>query len=703
MIILFTLDGENVELKFPLSCDAATTVRQAVAALRAKLRAAASVTIDVRTHQGLPVPLTDTVGTVKERLAREKGNATKSFVELYALLDGPQKAVRQCMLAAVHGRKCENPSISEEIGSSSEEEPEEDYRRFTSDEDYRLMRAGGGTASSSSSPPAPTSVPGLHFIRINGKFQKGYALSDVAWGAPIATEVPTMSLAYSTQLGEAVANSEKLRSRTYDPSFSAGESTMRGVDAEDFSKYVSIARTHGHLIKTSDKYGSRVALYPEISCLRHSCSPNAVFRRAIVKPYRGVVRCAQTGGSQAGDEVTVLLPSVNTLLFMLLPRERRQRLLQERYHFTCDCARCWREEDAAELTLSGAYFAGEAKSNAALQKRLTAEMREEFEALHIFNNTSDPSVPIDTPVGSKIPKSPHALLSFVFKYTAPDALLRLHRNHWRVSVVRVAYLKQAAFVLSAQSKERTVPVRPFLEQRSFEMALQQLTTEALFVPKGHPYYASSFAIYKKMMAILPTKLVAALQAKSRRYAVDWDALGASFHMWEGAKGATVVGGDLSGTAPDVRGRPSATTASSAAGSSSATRRKRPAGGGNKSKATKGGDPLDSSFSSDGEPVIPEEMRRQHVELYGEAYVAAREAAAAAEDEALANDEEREANVVPFVGQTDEQKENLFVARERAEAEEAAFLAEHAEEGEEEEEGDGVEANAEAENDGEDEE
>lgn len=516
MIILFTLDGNDTELKFPLSCSETATVHQVIALLRVQLRAGSTVSIDIRNNQGMPISPVETMIA----LAKRQNNQKKSFAELYALIDGPRKAVQLCLMAAVSARRNENPGVSEEFSSGCEEEgPEgdDDDRRATLEDDPRM--------------PVSNVIPGLHFIKINGSFQKAYALDNVSWGGPIAAEIPLLSLVYPTQMAEAVMANEKLRTRTFDPNF-AIETQIQGVPADTFSKVVSIARTYGHLLRTKDKYGTNVALYPELSCLRHSCSPNAVFRRSVTKPYRGVVRCASSQGVLQGDEVTVLLPKVNTLLFVLMPRERRQKALQARYHFTCECARCWKESDDRELSLSGAFFSGEAENNAQIQKRLTQEMHDEFDALNVFNATATTG-PIDVPSGPKIAKNPQELLQFIAKYTKGDCNLKLHRNHWRLSVARLAYLRQADFVLTSMQKTKAIPVRPFLEQRSFEVALHQMTTEHLFVPKGHPFYTSTFLIYRKMMAVLPANLAASLQAKSRKFAVDWDAIMSGHHLWHG--------------------------------------------------------------------------------------------------------------------------------------------------------------------------
>lgn len=568
MLVLFTLDGGEREVKFPLRIEDNWSLLRAITYLRRLLRAADSVVFRAVSDKGIPFDVNLSIKKLTDQARKSdvspqmdpSGGGEAAIVDapfsmtnvlnVYVLLDGAPMYVNRTLLSALQARKAattkhhasqQDAAVKGGFDPTGLEDSDEDGKDAAEMDDDVEQANGGhaGLAGLEDDPqygqPSTTEnlnrAPGLHIIKVNGRYQKAYSVGDVPWGGAVVSELPYTTVLYPTQMAEVVKENEKLRTRTYDPNFSAGPSTLNGVDDGDFSKYVSIARTYGHLVNTKDRFGAMVALYAELSSIRHSCSPNCIQRRALTRPYRAVIRCCTPNGLSAGEEVTVLFPKVNTVLFMLMPRERRQKALQERYHFTCDCSRCWKSSDECELSLSGAYFDDSIANNIVQQKRLTHTMRDEFDALNVID--SRPGGPVDTPVAARIPVSPTKLLDFVEKYSKQDAPLRLHRNHWRLSCVRRAYMKQVDFVLTAQrdSMKKVTPLRSILERRSIDVVLQQMATETVFIPPGHPFYVTSESIFRKILAVLPDKLCAVVQSKARKLDVDWTFMARAQLLW----------------------------------------------------------------------------------------------------------------------------------------------------------------------------
>lgn len=580
MLILFTLDGTTREVKLPLRIEDNWTLKRALEHVRLQLRTDSSIELRAVSDKGVPLDVELSVRKILEnRLAASSnkkagvdttvtadgGNeqattssssnvGTSNVLDVYVLLEGSPRFVNRTLLAALQVRKTattkyhagQQADIVTPTSSGFDPTGIVDGDSDDSDEDEATRVNGGGDGGGSgpagleddpqygqtSTSENLNRAPGLHVIKVNGSYQKAYAVGNVAWGGAVVSELPHITVLYPSQMAEMVRSNEKLRTRTYDPSYEAGPSALQGVDDEDFNKYVSIARTYGHLVNSKDKFGTQVALYPELSSIRHSCYPNCIQRRALTRPYRAVIRCCNPNGLAGGEEVTILYPKVNTVLFLLMPKERRQKAIQERYHYTCDCARCWKSNDEKELSLSGAYFHESIENNNVQQKRLTIDMRDEFEALNVID--SRPGGAVDTPAASRIPVAPGKLLDFVEKYTAADAPLRLHKHHWRLSCVRRAYMKQADFVLSAQqnsANRKVTPLRSIIEKRSIDVVLQQMSTENAFIPPGHPFYVTSESLFRKILAVLPDKLCAAVQSKARKLQVDWTFLATAQLLW----------------------------------------------------------------------------------------------------------------------------------------------------------------------------
>eukprot|EP00758_Cryptobia_borreli_P003392 Tbor_TRINITY_DN3718_c0_g1::TRINITY_DN3718_c0_g1_i1::g.2416::m.2416 len=567
MIILLTVDGDNHEVKYTMSCDPAITLLQAISQFRINLRLPISVAVTVVSNQGEPLPLHDTLNTIYEhqqakkaasKSAQDETEGTSSeaegtkgdngagteesmvsqslsmVLEMYALLDGPEKCVRsiiECIIRIMKKLSGDESKSADyggidKVSDASEEETEGNNGVNKSEDSPELLRGG---------------ISGLHVIKSNGRFQKGYCIDDVSWGGIIIAENALVSVLYPTQMAEIVMRNERLRTRTFDPNAFIGESSISGVDNEEYNKYVSIARTYGNIIKTNDEQGAYISLYPDLTSIRHSCYPNSVLRVGTKRPYRGVIRCATPGGLRGGGEVTVLYSKVSTVLFLLMPKDRRKKAVQEKYHFTCDCCRCCKEESQLEATLTGAFFYGNAIGKPTVQGKLAKEMREDFEKLHVIDPT--PGGQMDIPPGSKIPKAPTELLNFVTKYTSSNSQLKLHQNHWRLSCVRRAYIKQVEYVIRAQSKQAkscgVIPLRSIIEKRSFDVILQQIATEMAFIPPGHPFYLSSYKVFMDVMRVLPARLCASVQLKARNTSINWESLTLANETWQAVSASTI--------------------------------------------------------------------------------------------------------------------------------------------------------------------
>lgn len=94
-------------------------------------------------------------------------------------------------------------------------------------------------------------------------------------------------------------------------------------------------------------------------------------------------------------------------------------------------------------------------------------------------------------------------------------------------------MKQVDFVLTAQrdSMKKVTPLRSILERRSIDVVLQQMATETVFIPPGHPFYVTSESIFRKILAVLPDKLCAVVQSKARKLDVDWTFMARAQLLW----------------------------------------------------------------------------------------------------------------------------------------------------------------------------
>jgi hypothetical protein len=386
----------------------------------------------------------------------------------------------------------------------------------------------------------------LHLLEMDGAVRKVFAKFGTAMSAVVCYERPLLCVAYPMQLVECVRNNAILRTRTYDPNCVTMPSSISGVQDADYAKYLSVALTHGRTVYTTTKFDKKMAFHVSCLAIPHSCAPSCSFTfNARHEPYTGVLRCARAAGLEKGDEITVLAESVNRPEFFLLPVDRRHKLLQARYHFTCRCDRCMKSgtgpsksdllaktslspADVQQLstadlqsTLSGAFW-GDHVDSPSKRNALATEMRDAFAALGIVSGDENCSVLVDNATLRKV--DPASLLGFINKYSGSveTTPLVLHRHHWRLCLCRMAYLRRVAG--SAAASAGTICKRE-LAKDTFTTAVHQLAVEAIFIPAGHPHILPTYRAFRRLVAALPATLAASVQRDAAaEVAVDWTVL-----------------------------------------------------------------------------------------------------------------------------------------------------------------------------------
>jgi hypothetical protein len=323
-------------------------------------------------------------------------------------------------------------------------------------------------------------------------------------------------------------------------------STIKGVDDDDFTRYYSIALTHSFPVRTGGLYEKQLALYPDLSCIRHSCYPNASFRRRVGSPFWGSCIAARIDGVAAGDEVSILYPKVAFLMFLLLPRERRHQLLRTHYGIgRCACSRCWKRQDSLEDSLTGAYWHPIDVSDESFDKDGYArELRERFDQLCVIQNGTSEWIANATQRAltswDQHVESATRCVRFVKHYSDPTAPLQLHENHWRLSAARIMYLMHMEWLIDHRSSEATrrkseltdgnsgpsaVTVKLPLDKYSFELAASQLRVESRMVPQGHPLSLLTYRRWKRMVALLPDTLAQRVQrTAAAERSISWEVL-----------------------------------------------------------------------------------------------------------------------------------------------------------------------------------
>lgn len=386
-------------------------------------------------------------------------------------------------------------------------------------------------------------------------YKTGVARRDAAIGHIMMREYPKIVPREPKAIVAAVHDNTRLASLSFSKDFTAA-SDADGVDDATYARCLSIGLTHGQELRSggeaSSSGGARIALYGELSSLRHSCCPNATVQYDVFSaPYSGSCRCAMLAGIQQGQEITYLYKHADSLAFLLLSRDRRRNILQRRYFMECDCPRCTEvdtgSEDTAadapivkkraaktgtakakaqkkigtrtkaqreaEVTLTGAFFTDSTVDrDVAKQRALMEEMRKDFDALQIIDDTG---VEITLSLVGNVPptqrsKQCNHLLTFLRKYGTSESVLRLHDHHWRMNLARAAYVQETVRLCAV--KGATPEARQRDPQSStlftptktvYDVCLKQLAVEALFIPPGHPHSLTTYESFLYLVAILP--------------------------------------------------------------------------------------------------------------------------------------------------------------------------------------------------------
>lgn len=430
-----------------------------------------------------------------------------------------------------------------------------------------------------------------------GLFKTGVARRDAALGHIILREYPKIISREPKAIVAAVKDNTRLATLSFSAEFTA-VSDVDGVNDATYARCLSIGLTHGQELRTTTtttgaagrSEGARMALYGELSSLRHSCCPNAaVLYDLFTAPYAGSCRCALLAGIQQGQEITYLYKHADSLAFLLLSRDRRRNLLRRRYFMDCNCPRCTEveinDEDAsaaagpivkakgsktgtakakaqkkigsrtkaqreAEATLTGAFFADSTVDrDAAKQQALMEEMRTDFDALQIVDDTG---VEITLSLVGNVPplqraKQCNRLLAFLRKYGTADSVLRLHEHHWRMNLARAAYVQETVRLCAV--KGATPEARQRDPQSStlftptktaYDVCLKQLAVEALFIPAGHPHSLTTYESFLYLVAILPpTFAQSVLRQAHNTESIKWTQLEATKEAWSVLKRTTL--------------------------------------------------------------------------------------------------------------------------------------------------------------------
>lgn len=480
MIILFDIeDAKGCRLSIPIAAEEYMTLITVLGLLRQRLGLRGEVAIDVRNADYSRV-------TNQQLQASVKSHDSGRMV-FHCIVDAAVASLYEGLQDAT-GSKMATSSLKV-IGGSGEIQGDVD----------KLLELNA-------EPDVNDGAPPLHFIKFDHGW-KCYSRRSTEFEAEIIAEKPLLCVAYPTQLVSTVRGNAELMALTYDPNLSF-PTTIPGVDDNEFARCLSIAQTHGVVVPTSDRFGSKVAMLPTLFKIPHSCAPTS-FLTLDPKRQVGTLRCTKFVGLQEADEVTVTRYKVQSLFFWLLPTQRRQELLRELYHFTCACARCEGSlNPVAEATLSGAFFAPFVETKA-MQKELTVAMRERFDAMKIsvdFSSNVRRPVQLADDVGDVA-----KLFDFIEAYGSKDSRLRLHRNHWRMCYARLAFLSHAT-------------VMP-IDRVMVDVALDQLLCEAELFPSGHPMSHLTYERFRGIVSRLPVGLAAKVQQRARKHEeINWQCL-----------------------------------------------------------------------------------------------------------------------------------------------------------------------------------
>lgn len=425
----------------------------------------------------------------------------------------------------------------------------------------------------------------LHYVFEGHVPWKAFSKRRVPVGGVVYREKPAaLSVAYPMQMAQAVgATLLKHKQWRSHSSYvkNSHVSSLQGMSDEVFTRYVNVATCYAVRVEVpSEEHGFKLALYANMLTCRHSCRPTAVWSvKHQTPPYIAVLRaCGSTsaflagrisvfasdsasgsissgkggaaanvddadeGGIREADEVCFLYPDVAFHReFMLLPGDRRRRVLKRVYSFQCECDRCL-ERDAREgeieRTLTGAFIdvpnqeaeapGGSRHAYKKAVEELQDRMRRQFDQLNILTDVdSDIKTPGELlrPVSELLKKSDIARLSEFLQAYRPAGeggrKLRLHQNHWRISFARLAFITHVV-------ADVKLPVDRFV----VEIVLEQISTEACFMPLWHPHRMWAAQQFRKLVARLPDKLAGAVQRRAvKESACQWDSLSKLERYW----------------------------------------------------------------------------------------------------------------------------------------------------------------------------
>jgi hypothetical protein len=518
MLVTIIVDvGDDVEHSIRLSVDPRVPVLTVIAQLRSRCNIHTDLSISVRNRNGVPILLTSTVESIGLHTV------------LYVLVDGDARHIDAIDFERIEPPATDDPTRHQVRYSASETRlgPELNFATLMQQDD------------SDTTDDELSMLKGLHSIKVNGVYEKSYSRTDVPCGVLILKERPYVTVMYPMQIVELVKEEEKLRTRQGDPDMRLVTSSLHGVPDDEFTRLLSIGMAYGTVVNTMDRYEKQIAFFPELTCIRHSCSPNAIVTRSLSRqPFKATCRCCVFKGIAGGEEVTALLPGCDTVGFMLLSADRRKALIKKKYHFECECARCWKSQSSEwEVAMTGAMFHPEARADPELQRTLTTTMRQAFDGLHLLDQDGWP-IPTKKAVGSRAAIA--ALLAFISTYSAQEGLLRLNTHHWRLCLARSAFLAEVfQFIHNETTSERAsrsgsgvaASIASVLTKDAFEVAFAQLESEGIFVPTGHPFSLFSHRAFQQMVSQLPANLAKVVQRRALKLKVDWRVFSEVEKIW----------------------------------------------------------------------------------------------------------------------------------------------------------------------------
>ncbi|KPA86259.1 hypothetical protein ABB37_00489 [Leptomonas pyrrhocoris] len=416
-------------------------------------------------------------------------------------------------------------------------------------------------------------------------YKTGFARRDAALAHIMMREYPKIVPREPKTVVAAVKNTARLASLSFSKEFMA-TSDLEGVDDSTYARCLSIALTHGQELRSGGGGGgarsetARLALYGELSSLRHSCCPNAAVQYDLfTAPYAGSCRCAVLAGIPQGQEITYLYKHADSLAFLLLSRDRRRNILQRKYFMQCDCPRCTevdlneaaaaaaapivkkrsaktgtakaiaqrigsrtKAQREAEATLTGAFFTNSTVDrDPPKQTQLMGEMRRDFDALQIVDDTG---VEISLSLVGNVPpmqrtKQCNRLLAFLRKYGTSDSVLRLHEHHWRMNLARAAYVQETVRLCAVKGATPEARLRDphsktlFTPTKTvYDVCLKQLAVEALFIPLGHPHSLTTYESFLYLVALLPPALAqAVVRSAHNTTSIKWKQLEETKEAW----------------------------------------------------------------------------------------------------------------------------------------------------------------------------